>query len=123
MGGAAPTAPMPPAASKAGPPPPLPQFLASSPSPACPLPRCPPPAGTHSSLLLSSLWSTVRATGFPPGVSRMQRESPTAATVTVLPSTTTNVAVVPARRSARHPTQPLSGQHHTELGALRPLHE
>lgn len=41
------------------------------------------------------------ATGLPPGVSRMQRESPTDATVTVLPSTTTSVAVVPARRSAR----------------------
>lgn len=43
----------------------------------------------------SSLWSTVNAEMAPPWASKIQRESPTEATVTVHPSIITNVAVVP----------------------------
>lgn len=50
---------------------------------------------THSSVFSSSLWSTVNTDTTPSGVSRMQRESPTEATVTVHLSTITKVAVVP----------------------------
>lgn len=50
---------------------------------------------THSSTFSSSLWSTVNSETAPPWVSKMQRESPTDATVTVHLSTTTNVTVVP----------------------------
>lgn len=50
---------------------------------------------THSSTLSSSLWSTVNSETAPPWVSKMQRESPTDATVTVHRSIMTNVTVVP----------------------------
>lgn len=50
---------------------------------------------SHSSTFSSSLWSTVSSETAPPCVSKMQRESPTDATVTVHRSTITNVTVVP----------------------------
>ena len=48
---------------------------------------------THSSLLTSNRWSMVSVITSP--VSKMALESPTAATVTTHPDTTTTVAVVP----------------------------
>ena len=60
-------------------------------------PTSPPLAVTRSrsSAFSSRRWSTVSSCNSPPCVSRMQRESPTDATVTVNPSMTTSVAVVP----------------------------
>jgi hypothetical protein len=52
-------------------------------------------SGTYSSTFSSSLWSTVKRDTAPPCESKMQRESPTEATVTVHPSMITNVTVVP----------------------------
>lgn len=61
------------------------------------LPTSPPLAVTRSrsSTFSSSRWSTVKRETTPPCVSNMHRESPTDATVTVQPSITTNVTVVP----------------------------
>ena len=50
---------------------------------------------TYSSTFSWSLWSTVKEKTAPPWASKIQRESPTEATVTVHLSTITNVAVVP----------------------------